>query len=115
MDRGAVALPLPSHPVSGDVRIANPFLALQHRLPRCDRALQLPAGRPLAITALRDDADPFGDKGWRFIGSDGFSGRRGEWQPQRRPVRAAGRREHLLGRLDGVIEMSPSTTLVLRR
>lgn len=35
-------------------------------------------GDRLAITALLDRGNPFANKGWRFIGSDGFSGRRGE-------------------------------------
>jgi hypothetical protein len=32
-------------------------------------------GDRLAITALLDGGDPFANKGWRFIGSDRFSGR----------------------------------------
>ncbi|MCP9927871.1 SGNH/GDSL hydrolase family protein [Cyanobium sp. CH-040] len=35
-------------------------------------------GDRLAITALLDGPDPFANRGWRFIGSRGFSGRRGE-------------------------------------
>ncbi|MGB5135658.1 MAG: SGNH/GDSL hydrolase family protein [Prochlorococcaceae cyanobacterium] len=35
-------------------------------------------GDRLAIKALLDGDDPFANTGWRFIGSDGFSGRRGE-------------------------------------